>query len=192
MASHSRRPLSFVVALAVTGALLGPSTVAWAHERPAVATRVTAPDAVPVAAVTAVSVAPAVLAAQADGVSGARAAVPAMPSPAAGVGTALFLTLLLGATLLAPRRVRIAALVLVLAVIAVEESVHSVHHLADQRAAAHCAVAAASAHVQGATEPDVVPAVWVPIPTGGVVGVEPDQLGSRSLRPHEGRAPPSA
>src|SRR5690349_2048715 len=73
--------------------------------------------------------------------------VPAAPAPrplwplAAGVALA---GLALAAA--APRLTLRVALVVVLAVFAVETGVHSVHHLADQKAATHCVVSAASAH----------------------------------------------
>jgi hypothetical protein len=184
-----------MMALAVAGVLLGSATTASAHVRPAGATQTSA--ASPVSAAPAVSVGPATAVAPAarprasSGAASVQIASAATPSPAAGLGVAVLLTLLLAA-IRAPRRVLIAALVLVLAIVAVEASVHSVHHLADQRAAAHCAVAAASAHVQGAPQPVAISAVWVPTPIGAVVAVESGQLGSRSLGPDEGRAPPSA
>jgi hypothetical protein len=139
-----------------------------------------------------VSIAPAPVPAATNRAASASLAAAPTPSRTAGLGVALILSLVLAATIVTPRRVLIAALVLILTIIAVEESVHSVHHLADQRAAAQCAVAAASAQVQGATQPVAVPAVWLPTQIGAVVPVEPDQPGRRSLRPDEGRAPPSA
>jgi hypothetical protein len=211
MAGHPRLLLSLMVALAVAGALLGSATMAAAHVRPAApaiasesgptpaASDAAAARAGTVAAATAVasfaptgSAAPAAAPTASSGAAGAQVAAAPTPSRAAGLGGVLILALVFAATVVAPRRVLVAALVLILAVIAVEESVHSVHHLADQRAAAHCAVAAASVHVQGATQPVAVPALWVTTQVGAVVPVEPDQPGSRSLRPDEGRAPPSA
>jgi len=206
MAGHPTRLLGFMVALAIASALLGSATMASAHVRPAVGTQTVASDAAPATAASAapaVSVGPAVgvvsvttagraaIPAAANAVASVRVASTVTPSPTAGLGATVLLTVLLAA-MIAPRRVFIAALVLVLAIIAVEASVHSVHHLADQRAAAHCVVAAASAHVQGATEPVAVDAVWVPTPIGAIVAVDSVQPGSRSLRPDEGRAPPSA
>jgi disulfide bond formation protein DsbB len=185
MAGHPRRLLVLLMVLAVAGALLGSATAALAHVRPA-PTPAVAPDPIP-AAPPSVAPAPAVdLAVSTTGIAAPT------PWPPAVLGVTLIFALLLAATLVAPRRVLIAALVLVLAIIAVEESVHSVHHLADQRAAANCAVAAASVHVQGATEPVPVPVVGDPTPVGAVATSEPDHPGSRSLRPDEGRAPPSA
>ena len=193
MARHPRRLLVLLMVLVATSALLGPATTALAHVRSA---PVTAPATPPVAQEPAPAITSSVTASPAPDVAPGGAAIRitpiSTPASAAPVWAGLLLALLAGLTLVAPRRVLILALVLVLAVIAVEEGVHSVHHLADQRAASHCAVAAASAHVQGAAEPLAVPAVWIPTPIATVVASEPDRPSSRPLRPDEGRAPPSA
>jgi hypothetical protein len=193
MARDPRRLLVLLMALVAAGAPLGPATTAQAHVR---AAPVTAPATPPVAQEPAPAITSSVTASPASDVAPGSAALRIDPIPApsstAPVWAALLLPLLVGVTLVAPRRVLIEALVLVLAVIAVEEGVHSVHHLADQRAASHCAVAAASAHVQGAAEPVPVPVVWTPTPIATVVASDPDRPGSRPLRPDEGRAPPSA
>jgi hypothetical protein len=189
MVRHPRRLLVLLMVLVATSALLGSATAAVAHVRSAPAAAAVAQEPAPAAS-------PSVPPSAAPGVVSGGAVARVVPIPTqsspAPVWAALILALLLPATLIAPRRVLVVALVLILAVIAVEEGVHSVHHLADQRAASHCAVAAASAHVQGTAEPLAVPAVWVPTPIGTVVVSEPDQPGSRPLRPDEGRAPPSA
>jgi len=193
MARHPRRLLVLLMALVAAGALLGPATTAQAHVRSA---PVTAPATPPVAQEPAPAITSSVTASAAPAAASGSAALRIDPIPApsstAPVWAALFLALLAGATLVAPRRILIVALVLVLAVIAVEEGVHSVHHLADQRAASNCAVAAASAHVQGAAEPVAVAVLWIPTPIVTVVASDPDRPGSRPLRPDEGRAPPSA
>ena len=194
MARHPRRLLVLLMVLVATSALLGSATTALAHVRSA---PVTAPATPPVAQEPAPAITSSVTASPAPDIAPGGAAIRISSDLDAvvhglPVWAALLLALLAGVTLVAPRRVLIVALVLVLAVIAVEEGVHSVHHLADQRAASHCAVAAASAHVQGAAEPLAVPAVWIPTPIATVVASEPDRPGSRPLRPDEGRAPPSA
>jgi len=186
MARHLRRSLTLLMLVVALGVLLGPATTALAHVRPVTATAsqepasIVTPEVAPVEAPIATS--------------GATARLASIPTPAsdAPLWAALVLTILLGAAVVVPRRVLIAGLVLLLLVAGFEASVHSVHHLADQRAAAQCAVAAASAQVQGATEPVPVPMVGVPAPIGAVVTPEPVRPGSRSLRPDEGRAPPSA
>ena len=185
MARHPRRLLVLLMVLVATSALLGSATTALAHVRSAPATPRVAQESIP-AVTSSVTASPAPDIAP-GGATIRSGPIPA-PSSTARLWAALVLALLAGVTLLAPRRV----LVLVLAVIAVEEGVHSVHHLADQRAASHCAVAAASAHVQGAAEPLAVPEVWIPTPIATVVASEPDRPGSRPLRPDEGRAPPTA
>jgi len=189
MARHPRRLLVLLMVLVATSALLGSATTALAHVR-------SVPATPPVAQESAPAVTSSVTASPAPDIAPGGATIRSGPilaqSSTAPLWAALLLALLAGVTLLAPRRVLIVALVLVLAVIAVEEGVHSVHHLADQRAASHCAVAAASAHVQGAAEPIAVPEVWIPTPIATVVASEPDRPGSRPLRPDEGRAPPSA
>jgi hypothetical protein len=189
MARHPRRLLVLLMVLVATSTLLGSATTALAHVRSAPVTPAVAQEPVPpVPSSVTASPAPDV----APGGAATRISPIPTPSSTAPVWAALLLALLAGVTLVAPRRVLIVALVLVLAVIAVEEGVHSVHHLADQRAASHCAVAAASAHVQGAAVPLAVPAVWIPTPIATVVASESDPPGSRPLRPDEGRAPPSA
>jgi hypothetical protein len=120
---------------------------------------------------------------------GIVAAAPA-PRPlwplAAGVGLAA-LTL----AVVAPRRTFGVALVVVLAVFAVETGVHSVHHMADQKAATQCVVSAASAHVQGASMEAPASAPWMPMPVGTVAVAAAVRPGSSPLRPDEGRAPPA-
>ena len=189
MAGHPRRPLALLMMLVAAGMLLGSVTTALAHVR-------SVPAAPAVSHEPAPAVAPKVGAVEAptvgSGVEPVRLASIQAPPTAAPLWAAVMLALLLGAATVVPRRVLIAALVLLLLVGGFEASVHSVHHLADQRAAAHCAVAVASAHVQGASDPLAVPEMWVPTPIGAVVASEPDRPGARALRPDEGRAPPSA
>ena len=117
---------------------------------------------------------------------------PATPPPHPLVPT-VALAVALGMALTARRRVLVAVLALVLLVLAVETGVHSVHHLTDQRGAAHCVVAMASANVQGtAASPPAAYALWTPDPVGTVVALAPERPGARPLRPDEGRAPPAA
>jgi hypothetical protein len=186
MAGHPRRLLALLVVLVATGFLLGAATTAFAHVRPvpAAVPQQPAPAATPQVAPVETPVA----------APDATARVASIPTsmPAAPLWVALVLAVLLGAAAVAPRRVLIAAFALLLLVAGFEASVHSVHHLADQRAAATCVVAAASAHVHGATDLLAVPEMWVPTPIGAVVASEPDRPGARTLRPDEGRAPPSA
>ena len=91
-----------------------------------------------------------------------------------------------------PRRNLALALVLLLAIFAFENGLHSVHHLNDQDRGESCAVASASQHVAG-TEVEGSFTAAAPAPA------EPPRVASvrvirsvRSLGPHEGRAPPVA
>lgn len=91
-----------------------------------------------------------------------------------------------------PRRNLALALVLLLAILAFENGLHSVHHLNDQDRGESCAVASASQHVAG-TEVEGsltsdVPAPAEPIRVASVRVIR----SARSLGPHEGRAPPVA
>ena len=91
-----------------------------------------------------------------------------------------------------PRRNLALALVLLLAIFAFENGLHSVHHLNDQDRGESCAVASASPDVAG-TEVEGRVTAAAPAPA------EPPRVASvrvirsvRSLGPHEGRAPPVA
>lgn len=91
-----------------------------------------------------------------------------------------------------PRRNLALALVLLLAIFAFENGLHSVHHLNDQDRGESCAVASASQHVAG-TEVEgsltaAAPAPAEPIRVASVRVIR----SARSLGPHEGRAPPVA
>ena len=89
------------------------------------------------------------------------------------------------------RRAIALALALLLSLFAVENAVHSVHHLTDQNRATACAVASAAQHVAGtalervALEPPISPSADL------VAESDPIALVSRSLRPDQERAPPS-
>lgn len=94
------------------------------------------------------------------------------------------------------RRAFALALVLVLAVLAFENGVHSVHHLGDPRhlndlrSDTTCVVAAATAHVSGTTVDGPTPEHLVlPSPERLVVRQLPS-LEALSLAAHQGRAPP--
>ena len=90
-----------------------------------------------------------------------------------------------------PRRTLTVALVLILAVFAFENGVHSVHHLNDQDRGERCALASASQHVAGATC-DGVLATDVPAPAeAATVAAIRVFRSTRSFGPPEGRAPPA-
>jgi hypothetical protein len=188
MAVYLRLPLALLVMLAAIGMLLATATTVLAHVGSVPAAPVVSQESAPVVTP---QVAPVETPIATPDATVRLASIP-MPATAAPLWAALGLALLLGAAAIVPRRVLIAALVLLLFIAGFEASLHSVHHLADQRAAAHCAVATASAQVQGAADPLAVPEMWVPTPIGAVVAAEPDRPGACTLRPDEGRAPPSA
>jgi|SRR6185369_4028880 len=172
------RVLTVVAALVAVSLMLADSVPsAWAHTGVVAGTAVaesTPPPAVlPVAA-------PAPL------------VVPAPVTPTS-LGPVIALILALGTMLATRRRTLATALVPILVVLAVETGVHSVHHLADQKTAATCVVALASAHVHGTAEPSpAVHDLWIAAPIGAVVAPAPERPGARPLRPDEGRAPPAA
>jgi hypothetical protein len=89
-----------------------------------------------------------------------------------------------------PRRTLVLAVVLLLAVFAFEDGVHSVHHLLDRAKLAKCAVAAATAHLHATVADDGgVPDVVLPAP---VVAMDIGQSAplARFPSPVQGRAPP--
>ena len=89
------------------------------------------------------------------------------------------------------RRVLSLALCLVLAVLAVETGVHSVHHLTDPRAASECAVLAGTQNLTG----DAPHPVVIAGPPLVVVADAPARSGESPRwlldRPRPGRAPPA-
>ena len=190
MAGHPRRLLALLVVLVATGFLLGPATTALAHVRPVPAA---APASVPQQPAPAATpqVAPVETPVAAPDAT-VRVASKPTSAPTAPLWAALVLAVLLGAAAVVPRRVLIAA----------ARASSPGRRLRSECALGpspgrsarrgHCAVAAASAHVHGATDLLAVPEMWVPTPIGTVVASEPDRPGARTLRPDEGRAPPSA
>ena len=91
-----------------------------------------------------------------------------------------------------PRRALALTIVLVLALFAFENGVHSVHHLSDRTTATACAVASATTHVTGAPVDAGTPeAIILPSLERLVLDHQPD-LVVRSLAAHQGRAPPLA
>lgn len=89
------------------------------------------------------------------------------------------------------RKVTILALTILLSVSAFETAVHSVHHLLDWEKAAKCVIFGASQHLSGT--PTDSANIETPVLT--VVGSSSTHtdpgLPSRSLRPDQGRGPPS-
>jgi hypothetical protein len=173
-----RRTLAASTILAIAGVLiLGASSVASAHVRPASVTEALGP------LIDVPEPAAPLLARGSDS--------PAPPAPAA-LWLMFVLTLVLGLAIVAPRRTLVLVLVLVLGILAIETGVHSVHHLGDRQAAADCAVASATAHMNGATEPTPPDVTRVPTPVESVPLFAVERPGRRPSRPDEGRAPPAA
>jgi hypothetical protein len=113
-------------------------------------------------------------------------------SPALWIGLGL---LLVAGLLFADRRRAwprsVFGLALLVAVFGFESAVHSVHHLSDPTAADSCTFLSGSKHVDTASPalPDAGDPLWTAthaIPVDG--NLEPPL---RSVRTHEGRAPPS-
>jgi hypothetical protein len=124
-----------------------------------------------------------------------RIAPPGPATPGVPAHAPLWPSAMLAAAVLlvvaTPRRALAMALLLILAVFAAETAVHSVHHLTDQQPS-RCVAASASAHVHGtALDPPAELLLCPPARAGAVVTIASAFPGSRSLRPDEGRAPPS-
>jgi len=89
-------------------------------------------------------------------------------------------------------RVACASLALLVAVLALETAVHSVHHLGDADAMAGCAVLSASQNATGASEEPAEIAPAVPVVLALPVVDDPGVLPVRPFRSFAGRAPPAA
>src|SRR5574341_554336 len=118
------------------------------------------------------------------------AAAPATP----GVAWPVVLLVVLAPALARRRSLKLAAagLAVVLAVFAFEAAFHSVHHGLDPAAEAACPTASAATHVAGTGA--AVLAFDAPLPLVGPALVAPHVVVRLLdwLRPHPGRAPPSA
>jgi len=90
-----------------------------------------------------------------------------------------------------PRRVLVFAVVLLLALFAYEDGLHSVHHLVDRSQLNKCAVAAAAAHLN-ATAADDGGTVDVVLPAiAALTEVSQTDPVTSFLSPVQGRAPPT-
>src|SRR4029450_10304644 len=110
MARHLRRPVALVMLVVALGVLLGPATTALAHVRPVRATASQEP-----ASIVTPQVAPVEAPIAAPSATARLASIPT-PATDAPLWAVLVLTILLGAAAVVPRRVLIAALVLLLLV----------------------------------------------------------------------------
>jgi len=91
-----------------------------------------------------------------------------------------------------PRHTVALAVVLLLAVFAFQDGLHSVHHLADRSPLAKCAVAVAAAHLSATTADDGgVTDVILPVPALATEIGQPDPV-ALFPSPVQGRAPPIA
>ena len=89
-----------------------------------------------------------------------------------------------------PRRAAALALVLLLAVFAFEDGLHSVHHGLDQAQASSCPVAAAGTHLSATPVDGVAPCdVILPV-VALAVETSPSDPIARLASPEQGRAPP--
>jgi hypothetical protein len=182
-----RTRLAFFAVLALVTASLVPSgELAWAHP--------TAPPPVHLApAPSRASIAPTGVdepGALPDTALAAASAAPGLPWPAVlGALAAALATLALARR--RPRRVVGLALVLLLAIFAYEEGLHSVHHGLEKGRGPSCALAAASAHLSATSVDGVVAAdVIMPAAARPPESAQPDAV-VRFLCPTRGRAPPS-
>jgi hypothetical protein len=125
------------------------------------------------------------------------AAEPALPPLAervpGGLGWPAVLAGLAALALLrrAPRRAVVLAVVLLLAVFAFENGVHSVHHGADRHHMTSCALSAASSHLSATLVDHLVCAEAMLYTLGSAPISEQPAPIARPLGAHQGRAPPS-
>jgi hypothetical protein len=171
------RAIALIFGLLAVAALLIPAAPATAHEAlplPAPAAAAGSEIAPPVAA------------------SPAAAAVAA---PHSGGLTPWILAgaLALGGLVLrrSPRRAVLVGLVLLLALFAFEDALHSVHHGFDPKQAQTCTIAAASGHVSGIAVDGAIEAPVILIPAGHAVEIGLASVPLHRLAPDQGRAPPA-
>jgi hypothetical protein len=115
----------------------------------------------------------------------------AAPEPAAPWAALLLLGGLALAAVSRQRRVVALTLIAVVAVFAFETGLHSTHHLGKPEDAAHCAVAATSAHLSADAVDVVVDVALAPIPEFQVFALAAPVPAERVTAPDAGRAPPT-
>jgi hypothetical protein len=88
-------------------------------------------------------------------------------------------------------RALVLTLVLLLAILACESAIHSVHHLKDPRHAEACPVFSASQHVTGLTASTATPDLPPPPAASCRLSTHPVQIASRTVDGEQSRAPPA-
>ena len=178
----SIRAIVLIFGLLAAAALLVPSAPATAHESAALVAPVTpAPAPEAPAVVTPLATMP------------AGAASTATPEPIGLTPWIVAGALVLGGVALrrSPRRAVLLGLVLLLAVFAFEDALHSVHHGFDPKQGQTCTIAAASGHVSGVAVDGVIEASLILVTLGQAVEPDLAPLPLRRLAPDQGRAPPA-
>jgi hypothetical protein len=177
-----RRRSTVLLLLVLAGVFLGSVAPAAAHQTPSALL----PDVVS-GGVSVLS------GATAEDIASSGAFVAAAPA-SAQLSVVIFASALVAA-LLARRRARraiVLTLVVLLAVLAFENGLHSVHHGLDERRLAGCPLGAASSHLSATPVEDIAAAELIL----DVVAAAPERsqpdVDVRALSPHQGRAPPSA
>jgi hypothetical protein len=172
----------FVTLLLALGVLsmLGPCGLAWAHSPFEPGTEVAS------------EIAPAPM-------SGGRSAGGALPGwtlaaapdmPGAPWSALAIVAAAVGLGSWRPRRAAAFALVLLLAVFAFEDGLHSVHHGMNQTQASSCPVAAAAIHLHATSVEGVALCVVVLPVVALAVGTSPSDPIAYLASPEQGRAPP--
>jgi hypothetical protein len=83
-------------------------------------------------------------------------------------------------------------LVLLLAVLAFENGLHSVHHGLDERRLAGCPLGVASSHLSATPVEDIAAAELILAVVASAPELSQPDVDLRALPPQQGRAPPSA
>jgi hypothetical protein len=128
----------------------------------------------------------------------ATASAPVDPVTSVGPWSLLLAAIVLGALALGvegarrhPRRA-VLGLGFLLAILAFENGLHSVHHGFDAKQYNECSIAAASAHLSAVSVEGVLDAFVVLIATPRTAESDLTAPPTRLLEPHQGRAPPLA
>ena len=178
----SIRAIALIFGLLAAATLLIPAATARAHEGVSAVAPAPAAESPPVQD----SAAPVVA------IPGRSASTPA-PEPSALTSWIVAGALALGGLALrrGPRRAVVVGLVLLLALFAFEDALHSVHHGFDPKQAETCTIAAASGHVSGVAVEAVVGASMILMPVGQAVEPDRSPLPLHRLASDQGRAPPA-